>query len=155
MAERCLLHKNKLELFEWWLASRGYDIQPVKGLYEVLRAKKDSDTVIVYERNKAKEHLTVQQKDYHLVRQFITETKDLQRTNDSRIASFHTENISLPQANSIFKERLDDDSLSIKTRTIAIQHVAEMETHNSITKEELVAALRWIFDRYEFGDNNP
>lgn len=150
MAERCLLHKNKLELFEWWLSSRGYDIQPVKGLYEVLRAKKDRDTVIVYHRNETKEHLTVQQKDYHLVRQFINETRDLQRVNDSRNVSFPTVNVSLPQAHSIFKERLDDDSLPIDTRIIAIRQVAEMETHNSITKDDLVAALRWIFDHYEF-----
>lgn len=150
MAERCLLHKNKLELFKWWLSSRGYDIQPVKGLYEVLRAKKDHDTVIVYERNKAKEHLTVQQKDYQLVRRFIEETRDLPRTNDSRIVSFPTENISLPQAHSVFKERLDDDSIPIETKIIAIRQVAEMETHNSITKDELVGALRWIFDHYEF-----
>ena len=150
MAERCLLHKNKLEHFKWWLSSRGYAIQPVKGMYEVLRAKKDHDTVIVYERNKAKEHLTVQQKDYQLVRQFIQETRDLQRANDGQIVSFSTLNVSLPQAHSIFKERLDDDSLSIHTRTIAIRQVAEMETHNSIPKDDLVAALRWIFDHYDF-----
>lgn len=153
MAERCLLHKNKLEHFKWWLSSRGYDIQPVKGLYEVLRAKKGRDTVIVFHRNETKEHLTVQQKDYHLVKQFIQETRDLQRTNDNRIVSFPTENVSLPEAHSIFRERLDDDSLSIHTRTIAIWRVAEMETHNSITKDELVAALRWIFDHYEFEED--
>ena len=153
MAERCLLHKNKLEHFKWWLSSRGYEIQPVKGLYEVLRAKKDRDTVIVYHRNEAKEHLTVQQKDYHLVRQFIQETRDLRAANDGQTVNFPTANVSLPQAHSIVKYHLDDDSIPIKTRTIAIRQVAEMETHNSTTKEELVGALLWIFDHYEFEED--
>ena len=63
--------------------------------------------------------------------------------------NFPTKNVSLPQAHSIVKHRLDDDSLPIDTRIIAIRQVAEMETHNSITKDELVGALRWIFDHYE------
>ena len=75
MAERCLLHQNKLELLKWWLSSRGYEIQSTKGMYEVLRAKKDKDTVIVFRKNGAKEHLSVQQKDYKLIRQFIQDTR--------------------------------------------------------------------------------
>lgn len=74
MAERCLLHQNKLELFKWWLSSRGYEIHAVKGDYEVLRAKKDKVTIIIYKKVGAKEHLTVQQKDYRLIRRFIRET---------------------------------------------------------------------------------
>lgn len=77
MAERCLLHKNKLDLLKWWLSSRGYEIQATKGFYEVLRAKKDKSTVIVYKKDNAKEHLSVQQKDYRLIRQFIRETREL------------------------------------------------------------------------------
>ena len=77
MAERCLLHKNKLELLKWWLSSKEYEIQPTKGCYEVLRAKKDKETVIIYRKSEIKEHLTVQQKDYRLIRQFIRETKGI------------------------------------------------------------------------------
>lgn len=68
----------------------------------------------------------------------------------SKTVSFPTLNVSLSQAHSIFKERLDDDSIPIDTRTIAVRQVAQMETHNSITKDELVGALRWIFDHYDF-----
>ena len=75
MAERCLLHKNKLELLKWWLTTRKYEIQQPKSIYEVLRAKTDNDTIIIFKKDRAKEHLTVQQKDYKLVRQFIKETK--------------------------------------------------------------------------------
>ena len=76
MAERCLLHKNKLDRFEWWLKSKGYEIQKTKGIFEVLRAKKGKDTVIVFKKFEAKEHYTVQQKDHKLVRQFIRECKE-------------------------------------------------------------------------------
>ena len=30
----------------------------------------------------------------------------------------------------------------------AIQEIVEMETHNSITKQELIDALRWILEVY-------
>ena len=76
MAERCLLHKNKLDLFKWWLTTKGYEIQPPKDFYEALRAKKDKETIIIYRKNEIKEHLTVQQKDHRLVRQFIRETRE-------------------------------------------------------------------------------
>lgn len=75
MAERCLLHQNKLELLKWWLSSKGYEIQATKGIYEVLRANKGKDTVIIFKKYGAKEHLSVQQKDHKLIRQFIQETR--------------------------------------------------------------------------------
>lgn len=77
MAERCLLHQNKLDLLKWWLTSKGYEIQATKGNYEVLRANKDKDTIIIFKKDNAKEHLSVQQKDHRLIRQFITESKGL------------------------------------------------------------------------------
>ena len=55
----------------------------------------------------------------------------------------------------IVKAMLDDDSLSYQTRAIAIEKVARMETHNSIKKDELIAALRWLFDHYEFTEETP
>ena len=75
MAERCLLHRNKLDLLKWWLSSKGYEIQPTKGAYEVLRANKGKDTVIIFKKDGAKEHLSVQQKDHTLIRRFIRETR--------------------------------------------------------------------------------
>lgn len=61
-----------------------------------------------------------------------------------------TDNVSLPQAIGIVKSRLCDDDISFKSRMLAIEKVAYMETHNSITKDELVKALRWIFEHYDF-----
>ena len=75
MAERCLLHQSELKLLKWWLCSKGYELQETKSYYEVLRAKKGKETVIIFKQSDKKVHFTVQQKDYRLIRQFIAETK--------------------------------------------------------------------------------
>ena len=67
-----------------------------------------------------------------------------------KIVEIPTYNVSLGQAVGIVKGRLDDDTIAIPTKVLAIEHVANMETHNSITKDELVRALRWLFEHYEF-----
>lgn len=63
---------------------------------------------------------------------------------------FPTFNISMGQAVGIVKYSLDDESISIKTKVLAIEQVSEMETHNSVTKEDLVCALRWMFQYFDF-----
>ena len=76
MATRNILPINKLHEFEDFLESKGYMILATsKNPYEVLRAKKDSDTVIVYQKKEAKEYMSTMDKDYHLVREFIKEQK--------------------------------------------------------------------------------
>ncbi|SCJ72637.1 Uncharacterised protein [uncultured Flavonifractor sp.] len=67
-----------------------------------------------------------------------------------RTIEFPTDNVSISGAWAIVKTRLDDPELSIRTKVLAIEQVAEMETHNSVTKEELVGALRWLFQHYNF-----
>lgn len=77
MATRNILPINKLSEFENFLERKGYMIFATsKNPYEVLRAKKDSDTVIVHQRKGAKEHLSTMDKDYHLLREFIKNQKD-------------------------------------------------------------------------------
>jgi hypothetical protein len=61
-----------------------------------------------------------------------------------------TYNVSLDESVGIVKGRLNDDTIAIQTKTLAIEQVANMETHNSITKDDLVNALRWMFEAYEF-----
>lgn len=63
---------------------------------------------------------------------------------------FPTYNISLGEAWLIVKHRLDDDSIAIESKILAIEKVARMVTLNSITKDELQNALRWLFDHYDF-----
>lgn len=72
MAARALLHKSKLKELETWLEKQGYVILTANGdSCEVLRAKKDKDTVIIYRKLAAKEHLSVMDKNYALIRRFI------------------------------------------------------------------------------------
>jgi len=72
MATRALLHKNKLKELKIWLEKQGYMILATsKNPYEVLRARKDKDTVIIYCKLAAREHLSVMDKDYALIRRFI------------------------------------------------------------------------------------
>lgn len=63
---------------------------------------------------------------------------------------FPTFNVSFGMAVDIFKNKLQDESIPFETRILAIEKVADLETHNSITKQELVNALRWIFEHYDF-----
>ena len=66
------------------------------------------------------------------------------------IKHFPTYNVSLGQAIEIVKYKLDDETIALQSKVLAIDKVAEMETHNSITKDELVRALRWLFEHYDF-----
>ena len=66
-----------------------------------------------------------------------------------KIIQFPTYNLSMGEAYLIVKEMLDDESITMQSKVIALEKVAEMETHNGITKDELVHALRWIFKYYD------
>lgn len=92
MTNRALLHINKLKDFEKWLEKQGYMILPTsKNPYEVLRAKKGKDTVIIYQKGDSKEHLSIMDKDYPLIHKFITESKP--KTNADRIRSMSDEEL--------------------------------------------------------------
>lgn len=92
MAIRALLHMNKLKDFENWLEKQGYMILPTsKNPYEILRAKKDKDTVIIYQKGDSKEHLSIMDKDYALIHKFIMESKS--KTNADRIRNMSNEEL--------------------------------------------------------------
>lgn len=92
MAIRALLHMNKLKDFESWLEKQGYIILPAsKNPYEILRAKKDKDTVIIYQKGGSKEHLSIMDKDYALIHKFIMESKS--KTNADRIRNMSDEEL--------------------------------------------------------------
>lgn len=63
---------------------------------------------------------------------------------------FPTYNVNLGDAWLIVKDHLDDESIAIPSKVIAIEKIARMETHNSIKKDDLIHCLRWLFDHYEF-----
>ena len=62
---------------------------------------------------------------------------------------FPSFNVSLPDAIEIVKYHLDDPDIAMQSKEMAIEKMAEMETHNSITKNDLVGALRWIYEHYD------
>ena len=68
----------------------------------------------------------------------------------NKVKQFPTYNVSLGKAVGIVKFSLDDDTIAQQSKVIAIEKVVQMETHNSITKDDLIGALRWMFDNYCF-----
>ena len=67
-----------------------------------------------------------------------------------KIVQFPTFNISLGAAIVIIKYHLDNPDVAIQSKVLAVEKVANMETHNSITKDDLIKALRWLFFHYDF-----
>lgn len=63
---------------------------------------------------------------------------------------FRTRNISTGQSVDIVKHGLEDPDIHMETKVLAIQNVIEMETHNSISKDALLNALRWLYYTYDF-----
>lgn len=111
MAIRALLHMNKLKDFESWLEKQGYMILPTsKNPYEILRAKKDKDTVIIYQKGDSKEHLSIMDKDYALMHKFIMESKP--KTNADRIRNMSDEELAefLVEFKNAFGEEYEGES---------------------------------------------
>ena len=62
---------------------------------------------------------------------------------------FPSYHVSLGEACAIVKYHLDDENIALQSRILAIETVAGMETINSITKDELQHALKWLYDHFE------
>ncbi len=61
MALRGFLHVNHLPAFKTFLIGEGYEIEPTKGNYEVLRARRNSEPpLIFFERGTRGGSITVQ-----------------------------------------------------------------------------------------------
>ena len=119
MATRNILHISKLQEFENFMESKGYMIVATsKNPYEVLRAQKDGDTVVVYKKKDAKEHLSTMDKDYHLVREFIksqrkqSNAQRIRNMTDEELAKFISE-FSACQVCKYFNEELDECGASV------------------------------------------
>lgn len=55
--------------------------------------------------------------------------------------------MNLGTAYAIFK-RINSSKYSDEDKALAIYEVMNMETHNGITKKELLAAMRWLWNRH-------
>ena len=80
MAERGILHIKHLDEFSRYLKDHGYDQLPLsRNPYEVLRMRQGKNTIIVFRKMNANEHLSVMDKDIRFVRAFLkTKRKEQQ-----------------------------------------------------------------------------
>lgn len=93
MANRALIKKNKVEDFKGWLQEDGWQIEQPKGMYEVVRARKEGRRpLIVYSRdNKGNEHICVQRRDEGIVRAYIRDRKREARARANGIQKLTSE----------------------------------------------------------------
>ena len=83
MANRNLLHKNKLGLFKEWLAAQEISTLPVKGNFEVLRFNASGVMPIIFS-GKSPDHYSCNEAATPYVRKFIRQSKKqkLENNND-------------------------------------------------------------------------
>jgi hypothetical protein len=75
MADRATLHHNELRPFRAWLESHGWRVTPGKADFQMFLARrKDSKTIIVWQRN-AGEDYSVDDQGEHVVRQFFRDRR--------------------------------------------------------------------------------
>lgn len=83
--------------------------------------------------------------------QDITEEPELAVIPSPAVIPFQCPgNLSIGQAVGIFKCRMDDETVPIWAKVLAIEKIASFETLNGVTKDELQHALQWLFEHYQF-----
>lgn len=94
MANRHTLHISKLEDFKKWLVKDGWEIEKPKGIYEVLRARKQGrqNPLIIYTKADVKEHLSIMDRDSGVIGAFLRDCRK-PKTNADRIRSFSDEEL--------------------------------------------------------------
>nr|DAS65604.1 MAG TPA: hypothetical protein [Caudoviricetes sp.] len=77
LANRHTLHLSHLPAFKSWLQDTGWIIEPTKGLFEVLRARRPGrkTLLILYARMDATQHCTVFDRDMPVIRQFLNQER--------------------------------------------------------------------------------
>ena len=77
MANRHTLAITSLEDFKEWLISKGWQIEPTKGYYEVLRARhKDYKyPLIIHKKSDATMHLSIDERQLRIYKQYFNEKK--------------------------------------------------------------------------------
>lgn len=73
MRSRCTLHKSKLAAFQAFCEENGWQAEPTKGGYEVLRMRHADrpDPLIVHDRTEAKEHYTTWGESARMVKRWM------------------------------------------------------------------------------------
>ena len=90
MANRSTLHISHLPKLKMWLIDQGWEIQPLTDHgYEVLRAKRDKRTLVIYKKLDAKEHLSYADRDHRLIRRFFDYMNGYERGRSDEIDRHH------------------------------------------------------------------
>lgn len=87
MANRHLLAVNKLEDFKQWLIRNGWHIEEPKNIYEVLRARKESEKYPFIAYTRAKNnlvHLSLSDYNTKIVRQYLNWRENNEKTESWR-----------------------------------------------------------------------
>lgn len=74
MADRHTFHFNHLEPFKKWLDKNKWEFKPPSH-YEVLKATKNKDWIIIYKKLEAKEHYTLTERSIYFVNKWFNELK--------------------------------------------------------------------------------
>ena len=97
MENRHTLHISKLEDFKKWLENDGWEIEEPKGIWEVLRARKQGrkNPLIVFQKKDAKEHLSIMDRDSGVIGAFLKDCKKpktnadhIREMSDDELAEF-------------------------------------------------------------------
>ena len=81
MADRHTFHFKHLKPFTHWLEKNGWEIQRITN-YEVLKAVKNKQWVIAYQKANAKEHFTLTNNSIYVFNQWRNELKIRQMVCD-------------------------------------------------------------------------
>lgn len=71
---RNTLHRSKIQEFREWLVGDGWSLEPTKGAYEELRARKGKRLLLIYDRHEG-DHLSYADKFGGIVQAFIKARK--------------------------------------------------------------------------------
>ena len=119
MANRHTLHISKLEDFKKWLEKDGWEIEEPKGIWEVLRARKQGrkNPLIVFPKKDAKEHLSIMDRDSGVIGAFLRDS-NRPKTNADRIRSMSDKEradlIEMKQFFALARNGTDGEDLTLK-----------------------------------------
>lgn len=108
MANRHTLHFKYLEPFKNWLIENDWEIKPLSNSkYEVLRAKRDYEWVILYKKDEEKEHYSFSDRVSVWVNKWIRETQ-IRQDERAKVVEEISKNVAVETINGKRYARFND-----------------------------------------------
>lgn len=73
--DRSRLHLSKLDAFAEWAATQGYEREPTKGYYEVLRLRRKGEPPHIFHRHEGGDHATTIKGSTYLVTRWLRDKR--------------------------------------------------------------------------------